>query len=618
MKKIISLFLLFMLLALIISGCMLKETDTPERSTPNTGEVYQNAAYTTQERVADLLSKMSIEDKAGQMVQGEQWEVTDADMREMGLGSVLSGGGSAPYGDSSVASWKRKIEGLQDAALSRDLRIPFLYGSDAVHGHSNVYGAVIFPHNIGLGAANDMALTEQMGAFVGEEMKLTGILFNFSPCVAIAEDPRWGRTYESFSTDPQITAELAAAYLRGQQTSGVLATAKHYIADGGTAIGTGQGGYLLDRGDAIMTQERLRSTHLVPYKRLVEDGVQCVMVSFSSFNGVKMHEHKYLLTDVLKEELGFKGFVITDWDGITEIDARTFEEQVIIAVNAGVDMLMQPYNHVDTLLAVIEGAQSGAIPMERIDDAVSRILTVKFDLGLFEDPYLEQTPIAVSELGSAQGRDIARQLVEKSLVLLKNDSGLLPFVAGQKIFVTGGAVDNIGIQCGGWTIQWQGTMEKDATPGTTILGALSACADEYGIEIITEKAKANEADIVLLAVGEIPYAEWEGDTEDLSLIGKCALDGNQEAIDFAKRLGKPTVTLIVAGRHVLIGDYIDDWDSVVMCYLPGTEGAGVVAPLVGAAPFTGRLAMPWYKTVDDIGKEGAALQYDLGYGLTVE
>lgn len=617
MKRTFSLMLFLMLIVISAVGCAPKESNYPRTTDiSQSAEIYLSTSYTTQERVADLLSKMHIEDKAGQMVQGEQWAVSDDDMYNMGLGSVFSGGGSAPDGDSSVTSWKGKIDGLQQAALSRGLKIPFVYGLDAVHGHNNAYGAVIFPHNIGLGAANDPLLTERMGAFVGEEMKLTGILFNFSPCVAIAEDPRWGRTYESFSTDPQIVTELAAAYLRGQQESGVLATAKHYLADGGTAYGTGRDGYLLDRGDAIMTEERLRTIHLAPYKRLVEDGVQCVMVSYSSFNGVKAHENRYLLTDVLKDELGFGGFVISDWEGITEINAPTFEEQVVISVNAGVDMLMQPYNYAEAYLAIVKGAQSGAIPMARIDDAVSRILTVKFDLGLFDDPYMENTSIDVAELGSAQGRGIARQLVEKSLVLLKNDNELLPFTPGQKIFVIGEALDNIGIQCGGWTMQWQGTMNKNATPGTTILEALITCTEDYDLQIITDRSKADQADVVLLGVGEMPYAEWEGDTEDLSPTGKCGLASNRNDIDFAKGLGKPTVTLIVAGRHVLISDYINDWDSVVMCYLPGTEGSGVTAPLVGAVPFTGRLAMPWYKSVDDIGRENVQLLYDLGYGLT--
>lgn len=609
MKKYISL-LLALLLMFSFTGCnigsdTISDTDVIETNLPE-----------TEIRVTELLAKMSIEDKAGQMVQGEQASVDFAVMNRLGLGSVLSGGGSVPGHTNSLKTWKDKVELLQKAALSRAVKIPFFYGSDAVHGHSNVYGSVIFPHNIGLGAANDTALTEQMGAFVGEEMKLTGILFNFSPCVAIAEDPRWGRTYESFSTDPQIVADLASAYLKGQKQSGVLSSAKHYVADGGVQFGTGQGGNLIDRGNAVMTEERLRETHLVPYKRLIDEGLQCVMVSFSQFNGINMHGHKYLLTDVLKGEMGFKGFIISDWDGVSLIDAPTFDDKVITAVNAGLDMLMQPNNYEQAVNAIIKGAKSGAIPMERIDDAVSRILTVKFDLGLFEDPYLKAAEIKVAELGSAKGREIAKKLVEKSLVLLKNDNGLLPFKSNQKIYVTGPAADSIGVQCGGWTITWQGDKKKNLTQGTTILEALEACAGKYGLEILKDASKASQADIVLLIVGEIPYAEWFGDTSDISLTGRLGLFENAEAIKEAKSLGKPIVTLIVAGRHVIIDKYINDWDSVVMCYLPGTEGDGVVSPLVGAAPFTGKLPMPWYKSTEDIGKDNAKLLFEMGFGMS--
>ncbi len=620
MKKLIVISICFILI-LNISAC---NQQTPEGSPSateqtqidNPAEIYLDPSYTTEERVSNLLSRMSLADKAGQMVQGEQYAVSDSDMVSLGLGSVLSGGGSVPDNNNTVENWNNAIDGYQEAALSRDLKVPFIYGADAVHGHNTLYGAVIFPQNIGIGAANDPMLTEQMGEYVAQEMKLTGILWNFGPCVAVAQDPRWGRTYESMSSDPEIVSSLASAYLKGQQQGGVLATAKHYAGDGGAAYSTGEGDFLIDRGDAAMSEEEFRALHLAPYKRLIDEGVQCVMVSFSSYNGLKMHENKYLVTDVLKNEFGFKGFVVSDWEGVSGIDAPTFEAKVAACVNAGVDMLMEPYSYNDAVNTIVSGVENGMIPQKRIDDAVSRILTVKFELGLFEDPYLDNADITIDELGSAQGREIAKKLVEKSQVLLKNDNGILPLKQGQKIYVTGPAVDNIGVQCGGWTLSWQGIPDKDLTPGTSLLEGLNECASQYGLEIITDKNRAGEADVVLLAVGEKPYAEYEGDTADLSLAGSLGLPDNETAIAEAQSMGKPVVTVIIAGRNVIISDYIDGWDAVVMSYLPGTEGGGIAAVLTGEASFTGKLPMPWYKTVNDIGKANPDLLFEFGYGLT--
>ncbi len=578
-------------------------------------QVYLDASKTVQERVSDLLSRMTLADKAAQMVQGEQANVTAEDMADIGLGSVLSGGGSVPGGKNTVEIWNKAIDGYQKAALSRELKIPFIYGLDAVHGQNTVLDAVIFPHNIGIGAANDAELTQEMGAYVAGEMKLTGTLWNFGPCVAVVQDPRWGRTYESYSSDPELVSKLALAYLKGQQQEGVLSTAKHFAGDGGTKFGTGEGDYLIDRGDVQMDEETFKQLHLAPYKTLIENGLQCVMVSFSSYNGVKMHENKHIITDVLKGEYGFKGFVVSDWEGINGIDAPTYEAKVEAAVNAGIDMLMEPNKYKEAIKAIVSGVGSGAIPKERVDDAVARILTVKFDLGLFENPYPDQTTNQVKELGSAEGRALAKKLVEKSQVLLKNDSNILPFKRGQKIYVFGPASDSIGIQCGGWTLSWQGLPDRRLTEGKSILEGLQSYADQYGLTIITDESRAGEADIVLLALGEEPYAEYEGDTEDLSITGKLALKGNEGAIAKAQSLGKPIVTLIVAGRNVLIGDYIAGWDAAVMCYLPGSEGEGVAAPLVGEVPFTGKLPMPWYKATGDIEKS-ANLLFESGYGLS--
>ncbi len=630
MKKIISLILV--LLLLVFSACDSKRVDTGtgggggEAQKQNRQEEkeadlsYLDPALPTQERVDRLLKQMSLMEKAGQMLQAERNRVTPKEMTDLALGSVLSGGGSYP-GNNTVADWNMMFQGLQKGAMETSHKIPMLYGVDAVHGMGLLKGAVVFPHNIGLGAANDPELMYQMGAAVAQEMKLVNILWNFSPCLAVSTDPRWGRTYESYSSDPAIVASLAEAYLKGQQENGVVSTAKHYLADGGTVYGTGEINSLLDRGDARVSEEELRCIHLEPYRALIDSGVRIVMASFSSYNGLKMHENKYLLTDVLKGELGFSGFVVSDWEAMNALSGSTFQEKIANAVNAGVDMLMEPNQYKNALHAIINNVNGGRISEERVDDAVRRILTVKFDLGLFEDPYQEKAEKEVSEPGSGGYRGLAKQLVEKSLVLLKNEGELLPLQKGQKIFVTGPAADDMGFQCGGWGLSWQGQLDGDngkLTQGTTILEGLQEYAEAHDIKIIKDWDRAAQADVVIMAIGEVPYAEFEGDTQDLSLIGSKAHPDNKNIIDKVDLLNKPVITLLVAGRNVLITDYANQWDSIVMCYLPGTEGTGVASVLYGEAPFTGKLAMPYYRSTGDIGKKDAGLLYPVGYGLAVQ
>lgn len=630
MRKNRVLIMLIMLIVMVSFSACDKKNETSQTETVQTGEEsnqsqetdkkYLDATLPTEERVALLLSDMSLEEKVGQMLQGGRDAVNSSDMKDLGLGSVLSGGGSYP-GTNTVKDWNIMFKNLQNPAMRSKHQIPMIYGVDAVHGHSLIKSAVVFPHNIGIGAANDPELVYQMGAAVAEEMKLTNILWNFSPCVAISRDPRWGRTYECYSSDPSIVTALADAYVKGQADHGVVATAKHYVADGGVKFGTGEGNNLIDRGDAVMSEDELRAIYLMPYKQLIKSDVKIVMASFSSFHGLKMHENKYLLTDVLKNELGFKGFIVSDWEAINGLSGSSFENKMIASVNAGVDMFMEPYNYKDAIKAILKGVNSGAITKERIDDAVGRILTIKFDLGLFEDPYMEKTTHEITELGSDGYRDLAKQLVVKSLVLLKNENKLLPLKEGQKIFVTGPAINDIGLQIGGWGLTWQGVMDNDkgkVVEGTTILEGLTEYATKYNLEIITDKAKASEADVVILAVGEVPYAEFEGDTADLSITGVKGHPGNKEAIDFAASLNKPTISLIVAGRNVLFNEYSDNWDSIVMCYLPGTEGDGIASVLTGETSFTGKLPMPYYKSVDHIESENPELLYDIGYGLSYE
>lgn len=628
MKKLKFLAVSLALL-LVLPACSNKAKieDQPQNGQNNQQEEvkqedlrYLDASLPIEERVESLLGQMSLMEKAGQMLQVERNRVSTLEMTSLRIGSVLSGGGSVP-GNNTVQDWNDMFQQLQDAALKTTHKIPMIYGIDSVHGHSNLKGAVIFPHNIGLGAANDPELMYQMGAAVAEEMKLTNSLFNFSPCVAIGNEPRWGRTYESFSSDTQIVTSLAEAYLKGLTEHGVAATAKHYIADGSTTYGTGEINGLFDRGDSRLTEEELREKHLPPYQAMVDGGVQFIMPSYSSINGLKMHENKYLINDVLKNELGFEGVVISDYEAMNALSGINFEAKITNAINAGVDMLMEPNNYKDAINAIVSSVNKGNISEERIDDAVRRILTVKFKMGLFDDPYQEKLTHEVTELGSEQYRSIAKQLVEKSLVLLKNDNQLLPLKQGQKIFVTGPAMDDMGMQCGGWTISWQGQLDGEngkVTEGTTILEGLMEYAQIYGLEIITDQERAGEADLVLMAIGEVPYAEFEGDTADMSIVGKKAHPENEATIDYVESLDKPVVTLIIAGRNVILEDYMNQWDSIVMCYLPGSEGDGIASVLFGEKDFTGKLAMPYYRKVEDIGKEKVELLFDLGYGLSYD
>lgn len=621
MKKT-GVLLIFIIAFMSLTGCAEQSPSSPAPSTSSAQDqselAYLDPTKSTPERVSDLLSRMTLEEKAAQMVQGERGAVTSEDLETYGLGSVLSGGGSVP-GSGTTSDWEQMMTSYQEAIMSRELKIPLLYGIDAVHGHSNVQGAVIFPHNIGLGAANDPVLVKEMAKIVAEEMKLTKIIWNFSPCVAIASDPRWGRTYESFSTDPNIVTALGNAYFEGLKEAGVVATAKHYVADGGVTYGTGNGGNLIDRGDAQMSEEALREIYLKPYTELVKNGVPVVMASFSSFNGEPMHSHKYLLTDVLKDELGFEGFVVSDWEAIHLLDAgKDFEDQVRLSINAGVDMLMEPNKWLETIEAIVSNVEDGKIPESRIDDAVSRILTVKFESGLFEDPYLTANATEAKALGEAAYRQVASELVSKSMVLLKNDDGILPYKKGQKIFITGPGADNMGIQCGGWTISWQGAADvggKNITQGTTILEGLQNLGEKLDVTFITDVNRISEADSILLVLSEVPYAEMKGDTMDLSIIGNLASPDNKAAMKLANAQNKPIVTLLIAGREVIIDAYVNQWDGLVMGFLPGSEGQGVADVLLGEKEFVGKLPMPWYKKVEDIGNAQAELLFPVGYSL---
>ena len=600
MKKLMALTLAIAMM-LPMAACKEKiETGDANR--------YKNYANMTPEQI---VSQMTIEQKAAQMVQPAVYRITNDDMRAKGYGSVLS-----TPGHTDAKQWRKIVDDLQQAAIESPSGIPFIYGQDDVHGVNYCVNAVYFPHNIGIGAANDEELTYKMGQITADEAKICHMMWNFSPVVAQSVDPRWGRTYESYGSDLEIIKKLSTAYTKGLIDKGLVACAKHFFADGNVVYGTGEKGatpMLIDRGDAKLTEAEINEL-LKVYQAQIDAGVQTIMISHSSLNGVKMHENKEYIMK-LKNEMGFKGFIVSDWGSVENITGETYKEKVIKSVNSGIDMLMEPDRFEETKEIIIEAVKNSEISEDRVNDAVTRIIKVKMGAGLFKDPMLTQMKTDQTETGSLEYRKVAEQLVEKSLVLLKNDKNTLPLKQGAKVYITGPAADDGAVQCGGWTLDWNRATTSEIKGVTTIKEAFERYAKDYGIEVITDPKEASKADVVLLCVGEQAYAEWNGDTEDLSLTGKLGLAENKRAMSEAEKLGKPVVTCIVAGRHVIIdeADY-KKWDSVVMCYLPGSEGKGISDVLCGCADFSGKLPSPWYGALDQIGTDKSFLKK--GYGLS--
>lgn len=607
-KKLISVVLL-LAMAFQLTAC--GTTGNTSSSTlngavgSNSGNSGINYATSTPE---EICASLTIEEKAAQMVQGAVYALYPFNMESDDYGSVLSTFGGWPA--YTYDQWLDTVNEYQANALASDAGIPFIYGNDSVHGVNTADGTVIYPHNINIGAANDIELTQEMGALVGSDMLYTGMRWTFSPCVACATDPRWGRTFESYSSETSIVTPLAVAFTEGIMSQGILACAKHYLGDGNVLFGTGDSSdgveRLIDRGDAQLNEEQIQEL-LDVYQALVDTGVQTVMISHSSLNGIKMHENEEYIS-ILKNELGFEGIVISDWDSIHNCSGSSLKENVIICINAGIDMLMEAEAYGECRQYIVEGFNEGLISEDRINDAVIRILTVKQNMGLFEDPYGENITPAY-EWNSARGHEVARTLAAESLVPIKLD-GDVTLEAGMRVFVTGPASNDVGALCGGWTYTWEGSTDASTggmpwcSEGVSILEALQTAADEYGFEIVTDENEISSCDVVILCIGEIPYAEWNGDTDDLSLVGDLGLSGNQEAIDLAANSGIPTTTLIIAGRNVIIEDYIDQWDNIIMCYLPGSEGGnGIADVLTGTVPFSGTLPMPYYSSVEQIGTD---------------
>ncbi|GAA0812960.1 glycoside hydrolase family 3 N-terminal domain-containing protein [Spirilliplanes yamanashiensis] len=594
------------------------------------GFPYLDKKLSTDKRIADLMKRMTLADKVGQMTQAER-QALDAqdDIAQYRLGSLLSGGGSVPR-PNEPAAWADMIDAYQLRAKQTPLQIPLIYGVDAVHGHNNVVGATLFPHNIGLGASRDPKLVQKVGTVTATEVRATGVSWDFSPCLCVAREDRWGRTYESFGEDPALVAAMTTIVdgLEGddlRKNTTVLSTIKHWVGDGGTTFGSSTtGSYTTDQGITQMSEAELRRLHIAPYKDGLARGSGTVMPSYSSVDfgdgkgPLKMHAHKYLITDVLKGELKFDGFVISDWQAIDQIPGD-YRSDVVTSVNAGLDMIMVPTEYQTFITNLTDAATKGDVKQARIDDAVKRILKKKFELGLFEQPYADRTHL--SKVGSAAHRAVAREAAAKSQTLLKNTGNLLPLKSNAKVYVAGGSADDMGNQNGGWTISWQG-QSGPTTKGTTILGGIKEVAPGATVTF-SRDASADLAghDVGVVVVGETPYAEGVGDVGNgradltLSAADRAAIDKVCAAMKCA--------VLVVSGRPMeLDATQFAGVEALVASWLPGTEGAGVADTLFGKKPYTGRLPMTWAKTTAqqpiNVGDKVYDPAYAYGWGLRTD
>ena len=579
-----------------------------------------------EKRVAAIVAGMTLEQKVGQMTQPEIKSVTPDDVRRYYLGSVLNGGGSWPDGNkrASAAEWLALAQKFHDASMSTDMavKVPVVWGIDAVHGNNNVFGATLFPHNIGLGAAHDPKLAYEVGAATGKAVRATGIAWVFGPTIAVVRDDRWGRTYESFSEDGKLVAQYAGQYVKGLQgrfksDANVLASAKHFAGDGGTDQGK-------DRGNNKSAPADMINVHGAGYVPALAEGAQTVMASFNSWNGVKMHGSREMLTGVLKTKMGFDGFVVSDWNGIAEVPGCS-NASCPQAINAGIDMVMVPDDWKAFIANTVLQVEAGQIPMARIDDAVTRILRVKLRAGLFgKSP--SQNAFAGKD-AALQDRELARRAVRESLVLLKNEGPQLPLARGKKILVVGKSADSISNQTGGWSLTWQGTdnTNADFPNADSILASIRAAAGEGNVEFSVDAAGVDLSrfDAVVAVLGERPYAEGDGDIGPSGTLRHSSRYPEDLAVlEAVAGKGKPVITVFVAGRPLFVNDLLNLSDTFIAAWLPGTEGKGV-SDLVIAGPrsydFRGKLSFSWPKsacqTPLNAGDANYAPLFALNYGL---
>jgi len=557
---------------------------------------YLNSSLPIKDRVNDLMSRMTDWEKIGQMVLIEKDSIHNLnEITKYNLGALLSGGGAGPKQDTPLA-WLQMINNFQSAAKKTCLGIPLLYGIDAIHGNANVLGATVFPHFIGLGATRDADLVRRVAEATAEEMTAIGIYWNYAPNLDVVKDIRWGKTYETFGSDTANVVQLGLAYLKGTQdpTNGyfkVLATPKHFIGGGDMNYGTSRNkDFKIEEGNITIDEETLRQVHLAPFQEAVVGGARAIMVGTASWRDKINSANYYLLTEILKNELGFSGFIVSDWYGVYEVSPSKYDS-LVIAINAGIDMVMTPFVYKDFMANMQKALSNGDITKERIDDAVKRILTVKFELGLFDRP--EAQPEGLSVIGSNQHRKLAREAVRKSQVLLKNKDFILPLsISLDKILVAGASADNLGRQAGGWTTEWQGIDGNYGITGTTILEAIkNTVSKDTEVEYSNQgdfSMGDNLADVGIVVVGEKPYAEGWGDSANPRLSPE-----DLSAIEKTKAKSKRIVVIIISGRPLDISSYSKDWDGIVASWLPGSEGEGVTDVLFGLYPFTGILPVTW-------------------------
>jgi beta-glucosidase len=566
-----------------------------------------------EKRATDLLARMTLDEKIGQMTQADSGSLKDpADVATLLLGSVLSGGDSEPP-DVSPRGWRTMVEAYEKPALTTRLRIPIIYGIDAVHGHGNVRGATIFPHNIGLGCTRNPKLVEEVGRVTAREIAATGIHWNFAPCIAVPQDERWGRTYEGFGETAELAVLLGPPAIRGLQgpdmsaPGRVLATAKHFVGDGGTRGG-------VDRGDTAGDESALRALHMAGYVAAVKAGAGSIMVSFNSWNGEGMHGHKRLLTDVLRGELGFTGLLVSDWNGVDELPGER-DANVEQAINAGIDMVMAPDTYREFIASLKKNVDAGRVPMTRIDEAVRRILIAKLRLGVFERPFGD--PSLLSEVGSAEHRAVARQAVRESQVLLVNRGNALPLSPTlSRIAVAGKAADDLGLQSGGWTISWQGASGP-VTEGTTVFEAIRNAAPRATVTHLRDGNVPRDSQVAVVVIGEQPYAEMKGDRADLSLD-----PDDVAAVRNAKQAGIPVVVVLFSGRPLILEPILDHLDALIAAWLPGSEGDGIADVLFGKYNPSGKLGVTWPKSMAQVpinvgpkGEKPAGALFEYGFGL---
>jgi len=576
-------------------------------------------------RVNALLQKMTLDEKVGQMTQPDQsFLKSDSDIVKYSLGSVLSGGDSDPKEGNSLEAWTNMVDRYQKRALEMRLSIPLLYGVDAVHGHNNVLGAVIFPHDIALGCTRNPGLVEKIARITAEEVRATGINWGFAPCVAVPRDIRWGRTYEGFADEPDGVKELGAAAVRGLQGAdladplSILACAKHYVGDGGTTYGSSTiAQHLLDQGDTRLDETTLRRIHMQGYITAIRAGVGSIMPSYNSWNGLKCSASKRLLTEILKDELGFEGFLISDYAAIDALPGD-YKHKIAMSINAGMDMVMVPQRYEEFIAGLKASAEDGTVPIARIDDAVRRILRVKIAMGLMDKNHSQLADRKLwREFGSPEHRAVAREAVRESLVLLKNEHDVLPLEkSAKRIHVGGKSADDLGNQCGGWTITWQGASGNVTPGGTTILQAIKkAVSKDTQVTFAADGKGAQGADVGVVVIGEKPYAEMNGDRSDLSLAPE-----DVAAVENMKAAGIPVVVVLLSGRPMIVDKVIGKADAFVAAWLPGTEGDGVADILFGSYKPSGKLSFSWPRSMAQIVVHRGDTNYDPlykdGYGLS--